>query len=737
MDWTTVEVVKRDGRIVPWDEDRILRAVGRYEAAKDDTPKAVLSYVKTKLEDSQPQRVGVEAIQDLVEAALMDLGEHAHARHYISYRRERAKKRADRGHPDPKAIADYTHVSKYSRFRSELGRREIWPETVNRLKKMHIEKFPELADEIEEVFSKWVLPKLVLPSARSLQFGGMAIKVNNARMYNCTFTFADRPRVFQELFFLLLSGSGCGFSVQRRHVKKLPVVVKPYQSKVHFHQVGDDIIGWADALSSLLHSYWPTDGEPDCYVEFDFSLIRPEGCPLITSGGKGPGHVPLKMMLERVRARMDKAAGRKLKPIEIHDIMCEISMAVLAGGIRRSSMISLFDPDDADMLMAKTGDWYEKNPQRAMANNSAVFSRVDADYDQFTRIFEMNQEFGEPGFFFTSGDFGCNPCGEIGLNPVDQVMGKTGWGFCNLTEINGAAMQSAEQFRDACRAASFIGTLQASYTDFEYLGETTKNIVRREALLGVGITGLLDNRLFTNSLDGKEVLRRGAEEVKSANRYWSKRIGINPAARCTTVKPSGTLSLLLGCVGSGVHPHHARRYFRRVTANHIEAPFLFFREQNPYMCEEKPNGDWVITFPVEAPSDAVLRRDLSAIEFMDYVFHIYDAWIQPGTAQPFSSIGLTHNVSCTVTVRPDEWDAVREHAWKNRQRISAMAFLPDIGDKTYAFAPRQEVETEEDMAKWTRLIATYKPVDWSQMEEEEDGTELAPGCEGPKCELGY
>jgi ribonucleoside-diphosphate reductase alpha chain len=721
--------------MVPWDDGRIIRAVGQFEGAKDTTPEEVLSYVTTKLGHQSPSRVGVEHIQDLVEAALMDLGEHDHARHYISYRRKRQEQRADRGHPDPTAIADFTHISKYGRFVPDLGRRELWDETVTRLMRMHQENFPEHSGKIQEVFDEWVRPKLVLPSARSLQFGGQSLNANHARMYNCAFTFADRPQVFQELFFLLLSGSGCGFSVQRRHVRKLPPILEVSRRTIRIQTIEDSIIGWADALGALIDSY-VTPGRGD-YVEFDYSLIRVEGSTLKTSGGRAPGHVPLKMMLEKVRALLDDAQGRPLKSVEVHDIMCEISIAVLAGGIRRSAMISLFDPDDPEMLQAKTGEWYKDNPQRAMANNSAVFSRVDGDIDQFHSVFEMNKEFGEPGFLFLSGDYGCNPCGEIGLNPVCALTGKTGWAFCNLTEINGAAIESPIQFHEACRVASFIGTLQASYTDFPYLDQVSKNIADREALIGVGITGLLDNRLFANTPDGKDVLLKGANEVKSANQFWASHIGIRQAARCTTVKPSGTLSLLLGGVGSGVHPHHARRYFRRVTANKIEVPFLHFKKRNPYMCEEKPNGDWVITFPMEAPSDAVLKADMTAKEFMDYVFHVYESWVAPGTALPFSSIGLTHNISCTVNVRPEEWATVRDHAWANRQRISAMAFLPELGDKVYSFAPREEVTTEEDLAKWSRLISTYKPVDWSTMVETEDGTELAPGCEGGKCEMEY
>lgn len=745
MDWDHATVTKRDGREVSWDDARILRAVG-HEARSPEVPARVLAFAKEKLEGQSEDNIGVEAIQDLVEEALMELGEHDHARHYIHYRRRQAEFRADRGHPDPLAISDYTHVSKYGRHQAHLGRREVWPETVDRLFEMHAKKFPSFGQDLLTVFEEFVKTKLVIPSARSLQFGGGAIEANNARMYNCSFTFADRARFFQELFFLLLSGCGCGFSVQRRHARRMPSLSKINRAHVHTHQVGDDIVGWADALGALVNSYMGhVFGHSSAvamgmyvgmYVEFDFSQIRPEGSTLFTSGGKAPGHIPLKLMLERVRVRLDKAQGRKLKPIEIHDIACEISIAVLAGGIRRSAMISLFDVDDADMMNAKTGEWWKDEAQRAMANNSAVFSRVDADEDKFKEVFEKAREYGEPGFYLTSGDYGCNPCGEIGLNPVDPDNEyQTGWAFCNLTEINGSVMREEEEFLNACRAAAVIGTVQASYTNIEYLGDVTKRIIEREALLGVSITGLQDSPLFKDGL----ILKTGADMVKATNRVWSKKLGIREAARTTTVKPSGTLSLLLGGIGAGIHQHHARRYFRRVLANRLEEPFLFFRQQNPYHCEEKPDGDWVVTFPIEAPSDAVLREDQTAIEFMDFTFHVFENWILPGTAKPFSSQGLTHNVSCTVTVREDEWAGVCDHAWRNRRRISSMSFLPWTGDKDYAFAPREEVTTEADEAKWKKLIGSYRRVDWSKMTEGEDGTThvQTPACEGQKCEIEY
>jgi len=717
-----MQVVKRDGTRQVFDPRKIERAVA-HAARNDAIVEKVLDVITPQVKDG----MHVETIQDLVEATLVGLGEYIHAKHYIIYRQKRAELRALRRTPDKSAIADYTHISKYARHVN--GRRELWPETVERVKQMHIKRFPTMDVVIDKVFDEWVLTKKVIPSARSLQFAGDAIELNNSRMYNCSFTFMDRPRAFQEMLYLLLSGAGCGFSVQRDHVKKLAKVHRISRSTVSIMSVEDSIEGWADALGVLMHSYISTESWTGQYIEFDYSNIRTEGSPLHVSGGKAPGHVPLKIMLENVRVIMDNAVGRQLKSIEIHDICCLIASAVLAGGIRRSSLISLFDPDDGQMMDAKTGEWYRTHPHRVMANNSAVFLRKEIKQDDFYDLFTKTQEYGEPGFFLTDGPYGCNPCAEIGLNPV--IDGETGWAFCNLTEINGAVMESEQDFLQACRNASFIGTLQAAYTDFNYLGEVSRRIAEREALLGVSITGMMDNGMFKDPA----LLKTGAEIVIEANREFAEYIGIQPAARCTTVKPSGTLSLLLGCVGSGVHPHHARRYFRRVTANHIEPPFLYFKSMNPYHCEEKPNGDWVITFPVEAPGNAVLREEMTAVEFMNFVFHVYDHWVAPGTARPESSPGLTHNVSCTVTVRENEWDLVREHVWANRHRISAMAFLPFIGDKKYPFAPREAVETEADETRWIELVSRYRPVDWSEMREEEDNVSFDIQCEGLSCEI--
>ena len=766
-----MRVIKRDGTIVAFDRTKIENAIqkafdvtvsGGYNCNDGiGVVNGIVENLSVRGRGRTNDEIDIEDIQDAVENGLMISGNEAVAKAYILYREERARlreKRKDK-HPDKNALSDYIHHSKYAKViqDGDKQRCETWLETSHRCRDMHLRKFFGcLAPEYKipkEHFSqpkqetlwnlinwawKFVDEKKVLPSMRSMQFGGQAIEDQNARMYNCSFTHIDRPEVFQQIFYLLLCGCGVGYSVQKQHVEKLPII-KPLDGKLlRHHTVKDSIQGWADSVGILMDSFFT-----GYYAEFNYSDIRSQGSPLKISGGKAPGHFPLKRLHSVIRDILPKIVNRKLRPIEVHDILCHIADAVLSGGIRRSSLISLFSVDDEDMLTAKMPEnfqHYGKNGQRALANNSAVLlrekvTRKDGLFAenmgtkiQFLKIMELNRNNpnGEPGFFFTNDlDYGCNPCGEIGLYPVwdkhacvggdsfkhnDIWAKESGIAFCNLTEVNCSVCKTKEEFLQVVKAAAIIGTLQAAYTDFPYLGKVTEEIVKRDALLGVSLTGMMDNPSIALQPD---IQKNGVIIAHIVNKEVAELIGINPAKRLTTVKPSGTASLLLGGIGSGIHPHHSRRYFRRITANKHEVIAQEFIKINPHMVEHKPNGDLSIVFPIEAPTCALIQDALTVGKFLEYVFITYDNWIKPG------SIGneeFTHNISCTVCFRPEEYEGMIEQIWVNRNRIAAMAFIPYMSDKEIPFMPRESVITEEDEIKWNKLITQYKPIDYKSLD---------------------
>ena len=490
---------------------------------------------------------------------------------------------------------------------------------------------------------------------------------------------------------------------------------------------------------------------------FDYSSIRPAGAPLRTSGGKAPGPEPLFHSLTRIEHIVQRAAGRQLRPIEAYDILMWAAKAVLSGGVRRSATICLFSADDEEMAAAKTGNWFQDNPQRTASNNSAVIVRGQATRQQFDRLFEAQKQFGEPGFYFVEDpEYGANPCVEIGLHPrlkLDAAAiarlrelghqgelreGDTlsGVQFCNLTTVSAAASETPARFYELCAHAAVIGTLQAGYTAFEYLTPVSRLITEREALLGVSICGVLDR---PEVLLDPVVLRTGAAVVKAINAILARALGINPAARTTCVKPEGTASLLLG-TSSGLHPHHALRYFRRVQANVFDPVFHHFKRSNPHMVEtsvyDLNERTEVITFPVEGPAFGIYRDDLSAVRHLEYVRLVQQAWVQAGRRHEKYSPGLHHNVSCTISVRCDEWPAVADFIWDNRQNFTGVALLQDQGDKAYAQAPREAVSGPEDIARWNSLV--YQPVDYTLLHEEEDLTELKQvvACAGGRLRAG-
>lgn len=628
-----------------------------------------------------------------------------------------------------KELQKYTYFSKYARYNKSAKRRETWEEAVDRMKNMHLRRYPKVAEEIEFAFD-YVKEQKTLGSQRALQYGGEPIERKHARIYNCCVSYCDRLRFFQEAFWLLLCGCGTGFSAQKHHVAKLPPfsetrLLPPDVSYTHqtkTYVVPDTIEGWGDALGVLLSSYFSDPVFPEyanCNVEFDYSQVREKGSLLSSGAGKAPGPEPLRNSLEKVRKLLDRCLGEghgRLRPIDAYDILMHASDAVLSGGVRRSATICIFSDDDEEMLHAKTGNWFVENPQRARSNNSVLLLRGKTTRERFMEIIESVKQFGEPGFVWAdSTEIVLNPCCEIGMWPVDVLTGKTGWQMCNLSEINGKLVKSKEDFCMAAVAAAIIGTLQAGYDEFEYLGEVTERIVRREALLGVSITGMMDS---ADVLFNPDYQKMAAELVSFTNKQLAAKMGINPAARTTCIKPSGTASCLLGCA-SGIHLHHARRYMRQVQANKMETPFLAFSGVNPHAWEDSVwsanNTDAVISFCCEVPEDAKIKADLSAVQFLDHVRLTQNNWVYYGKnpdlcTQPW----LSHNVSNTINVRANEWGDVGNYIFDHQESFTAVSLLGMTGDKDYPQAPFQAVYAQDEIEATYGACAAQKAVELVQ-----------------------
>lgn len=594
----------------------------------------------------------------------------------------------------------------YSRWDETKGRYETWEESVTRVMNMHRKYYadrmtPRLSQLIDEAESLYKL-QYALGAQRALQFGGDQLLKHQMRMYNCTSTYADRPRFFSELFYVLLCGAGAGFSVQHKHVNKLPDIHER-RKQAKGWVIEDSIEGWADALGVLMSSFFIGGGQFPEYegrkVYFDLSQVRPKGA-LISGGFKAPGPEPLRKALDKIeyliQGRILKGQTR-LRPIDVYDIAMHAADAVLAGGVRRSATICLFSADDEEMINAKTGNWFEDNPQRGRSNNSAVIVRDNITREDFKNIMKSIKEFGEPGFYFVEDeDFTTNPCVEIGMYP--QIDGKSGWQGCNLTEINGSKCTTKEEFFKACRAGSIMGTLQAGYTDFKYLDETTKAIFEREALLGVSVTGWMNN---PQVLLDASIQREGAEIVKAVNEEVATLLGINPAARTTCVKPSGNASVLLQ-TSSGIHAEHSPRYIRHVQLNKDSEVAQLILESNPYMVEESVwstnKTDYCVAFPVISPEGSLYREDLYATNLLEKVKLVQQNWVEAGTnVERCADPRVRHNVSNTVTVMPHQWTQVEDYVYDNRKYFAGISFLAGSGDKDFAQAPNTEVLTEDQI----------------------------------------
>ena len=612
-------------------------------------------------------------------------------------------------------LSDITVHMKYAKYNPELNRRETWSELVDRNIAMHKKKYPNLIDQIDEAY-KYVYDKKILPSMRSLQFAGKPIEISPNRLYNCSYLPADHPDCFSEIMFLLLSGCGVGYSVQQHHIKDLPNITKPFDKRTRRFVIGDSIEGWSDAVKVLMKSY--LGNKRTSKILFDYTDIRPKGARLVTSGGKAPGPQPLKECLIKVEGILNaKQDGSTLSSIEVHDIICHIADAVLAGGIRRAALISLFSAADDEMISCKSGDWWESNPQRGRANNSAVLMRHKITEDFFMNLWKRVElsGAGEPGIYLNNDkDWGTNPCCEIALRPFQ---------FCNLCEVNVSDISSQIDFNARVKAAAFIGTLQAGYTDFHYLREVWKETTERDALIGVSMTGIGSGAVLDFDMS------YAAKIVNKENARVAKLIGINKSARSTTVKPAGTTSLVLG-TSSGIHAWHNDYYVRRMRVGKNEAIYTYLSVNHPELIEDeffRPHDTAVISVPQKAPEGSIMRTE-SPFDTLERVKRVATEWVKPGHRTGSNS----HNVSATISLREDEWDEAGKWMWENRNHYNGLSVLPYNGG-TYTQAPFEDI----DEAKFIEMSKVLSNVDLTKVVELDDNTDLSGelACAGGNCEV--
>lgn len=615
---------------------------------------------------------------------------------------------------DKQALADITVFNKYAKFVPDLNRRENWTEICLRNAEMHKVKYPHMSKQIDDVYNQFVVTKRVLPSMRSLQFGGRPVLMSENRIFNCAFSPAELPKFFSELMFLLLGGTGMGYSVQKRHVGKLPKIKTPESDGEYKFQIQDSIVGWADTIKVTCKAFFDGGTLPI----FDYRDIREKGAELVTTGGQAPGAEPLKLCVELLTKILRNAVGRKLRPIEVHDMACIIADAVLAGGIRRAAMIALFDRDDQEMLNAKSGEWYIDKSYRARANNSAVLKRGDVSEKEFFELITRIKESGcgEPGIYWTNNkDWGTNPCCEIALRPNQM---------CNLVEINAGAIVDQSSFNEAAAAASFIATLQAGYTDFHYLDPKWKQACEKDALLGVSMTGI------ASGIVEKLSMEEATKHVLSTNKIVAKMIGINEAARSTCVKPAGTTSLVLG-TSSGIHAWHGEYYIRRMRAGKNEALAKYIEKVAPELVEQDVTNEKqvVMSFPQKAPEGATVRTE-SMLSLLERVKNVSSNWVANGHRKGTNQ----HNVSCTISVKDDEWDTLGEWMWNNREYYNGISVLPYFGAAAYQQLPFEDISKE----RYEALLPFLKTIDISHVYESSGkdvnlSSEIA--CGGGGCDI--
>ena len=609
-------------------------------------------------------------------------------------------------------LSDIVVFNKYAKFIPEKGRRETFNEICTRYQEMMITKHPHVAKDIKKAIS-YVKDKKILPSMRAMQFAGAAITKSESRIYNCAYLPIDDYRAFSEIMFLLLGGTGVGSSVQFKHVRNLPEIVKP--RKTQKYVIGDSIEGWADSVRHLIGSYL---GIRKTKPVFDFTDIRPKGSRLVTAGGKAPGPEPLKTCLYHLETLLNrKKTGSSLTPLEVHDMVCFIADAVLAGGIRRAALISLFSMDDEEMLTSKYGNWWELNPQRGRANNSAVIRRHRITHPAFKRLWKKIQESnaGEPGMYFiNNSDYGTNPCCEIALKPFQ---------FCNLTEVNVSNIESQEDLEKRVNYASLLGTLQASFSDFHYLRPIWKQTTEKDALIGVGMTGIGSGTILKYDLEA------AAKVACDSNEDYAKLLGINKAARVTTIKPSGTTSCVLG-TSSGIHAWHNDYYIRRMQCTKDENLYKYLANTHPELVADMeliPNSA-VIEIPQKAPANSILRDKETALELLERVKLFNLNWVHSGHRTGDN----TNNVSATISIKENEWKEVGDWMWKNRETFNGLSILPFDGG-SYTQAPFENISK----SKYYSMINQLQAIDLRKIKETNDNTTRSQeiACAGGSCEI--
>ena len=623
-------------------------------------------------------------------------------------------------------LSDLKLHSDYLKWKD--GRYETWEEAcidiVDGHKKHYNNEF------INEALDLYVTPymqsKAVLASQRNLQYRNEQIERNNARLYNCSSLYAARNKIFQEVFYLALSGCGVGVGLLIPFVNNISKIEKRNKG-TKTYIIPDSIEGWSDSLGVLMSSYFIEDQPFPEYagyeIKFDFSEIREKGA-FISGGFKAPGPDGLKQALENIELLIENwliKEGTKVRPILVFDILCYASDAVLSGGVRRSALNMIVDPNDKEMIYAKIGNWRTTHPHRARSNNSVILLRSQTTKEQFEELVSLNDGISDIGFVFANSWFDMfNPCFEILKHPIlyrsiakinrldyikyDEIESfikvyqhLLGVAFCNLTEINAEQAKSKTDFLEACVAATILGTLQAGYTSFPYLGTTTEQIVRQEALIGVSVTGWMNNP----SLFNEDILREGAALVKLVNKEIATIIGINQASRTTCVKPSGNASVILG-TASGIHPEHSERYFRIMQLNKENDTAKWLNEHMPYLLEDSywsnTNSDYVVFVPIENPKEGLYKKDVKGVKHLELIKLVQKYWVNEGTNRELCAYPeVNHNTSNTVIV--DNKEEVVNYIWDNKLDFTAVSFISDYGDKDFIQAPFTTVSNLEDIVR--------------------------------------